>query len=76
MEIAAVDRDDPAENGNAVMKYELISDARGLFRINSESGLITTTAALDRENVSEYSVCKSICNSFATLLSPFTTEKA
>ena len=54
--MSAVDKDDPNENGNAVMTYQLVSSAGGLFVINSTSGLISTTAKLDRERVDQYSV--------------------
>lgn len=54
MVLSAVDDDDPNENGNAVMSYELIDDSDELFKIDHDSGLITTRARLDRENVDEY----------------------
>lgn len=54
MVLSAVDDDDPNENGNAVMSYALIDDADGMFRIDRDSGLITTRAKLDRELDDEY----------------------
>lgn len=54
MVLSAVDEDDPNENGNAVISYELIDDAGGLFKIDRDSGLITTRRRLDRETDDEY----------------------
>ena len=54
MVLSAVDDDDPNENGNAVMSYELIDDSDGMFKIDRDSGLITTRAKLDRELDDEY----------------------
>ena len=54
MVLSAVDDDDPNENGNAVMSYEFIDDSDGMFRIDRDSGLITTSAKLDRELDDEY----------------------
>lgn len=49
MRISAVDKDDPNENGNAVMTYKLIDDSNGLFRIDRDLGVISTRTELDRE---------------------------
>ena len=56
MEISAVDEDDPNEGGNAVVTYELLDDANGLFQINPTSGLIKSTTPLNREKMDKYSV--------------------
>ena len=54
MIISAVDKDDPNENGNAVMTYELIDDSDGHFRIDRDSGAISTRTKLDREEDDRY----------------------
>lgn len=54
MTMLAVDDDDPNENGNAVLSYQLLDDSGGLFKIDAHSGLITTLAMLDRESRDEY----------------------
>lgn len=54
MIISAVDKDDPNENGNAVMTYELIDDSDGHFRIDRDSGAISTRTKLDREDDDRY----------------------
>lgn len=54
MTMLAVDDDDPNENGNAVLSYQLLDDSEGLFKIDAHSGLITTLATLDRESRDEY----------------------
>ena len=54
MVLSAVDDDDSNENGNAVMSYKLIDDSDGLFKIDRDSGVISTRAKLDREQQDEY----------------------
>lgn len=54
MVLSAVDDDDPNENGNAIMSYELIDDSNGTFRIERDTGLIRTRVRLDREQTDEY----------------------
>lgn len=54
MVLSAVDKDDPNENGNAVMTYELIDDSDGLFGIDRDSGVISTRVKLDREEDDRY----------------------
>lgn len=54
MKLSAVDDDDPNENGNAIMSYELIYDPFRLFRIERDTGLIRTRKKLDREETDEY----------------------
>ena len=54
MVLSAVDDDDPNENGNAVMTYEFIDDSNGTFRIDRDSGVISTRAKLDREDDDRY----------------------
>ena len=54
MIISAVDKDDPNENGNAVMTYELIDDSDGHFRIDRDSGAISTRTKLNREEDDRY----------------------
>lgn len=56
MVMSAVDADDPNENGNAVMTYELIYNANGVFSIDRNSGLIRTNQVLDRESRDTYVV--------------------
>ena len=56
MRISALDEDDPNEGGNAVVTYELLDDANGIFQINSTSGLIKSTSQLDREEMDRYNV--------------------
>lgn len=54
--ITAVDGDDPNEQGNAKIIYELIDDANGLFEIDRYKGLIKTRERLDREHRDEYTI--------------------
>ena len=69
MTISAVDDDDPNENGNAIMTYKLLDDADGLFKIDRDSGLITTRATLDREQTDQFKLVVKATDRGATALS-------